>query len=100
METSLTIREQQELFEWIPLSRYLLMFPEDNANAIRARRHRGIWLDGVHINVQTGMGTWVNLHEVKKMIMGPKRRSAPAAAAAEIEEPDEIPEDALVPDEE
>lgn len=59
---------QRELFEWIPLARYLLMFPEESPAAIRQRRQRGHWTDGVHVKLQPGMGTWVNLKAVKALL--------------------------------
>jgi hypothetical protein len=68
MDNLETLEAQRALFEWIPLARYMEMFPEETASAIRQRRRRGFWLIGVHISVTPGMGTWINLREVKALI--------------------------------
>lgn len=71
------LEEQRTLFEWIPLTRYLEMFPEETAGGVAVRRRRGFWVEGVHIRKARGMDTWVNLRNIKALLEepAPKDRS-------------------------
>ena len=62
------LETQRELFEWIPVERYLELFPTQTMNAVRQRRYRGTWKEDVHIRTPAGMGTWVNLRAIKELI--------------------------------
>lgn len=75
---------QRELFGWIPLKRYFKMFPEETSNAIRKRRMRKQWLEGVHIRSVDGMGTWVNLTAIKELLVMGKNVSVSDSGATNV----------------
>lgn len=53
--------------KWIRLSKYCEL-SGDTAYAVRHRRSRGIWVDGVHVTVAADRKLWVNIDEVDRWV--------------------------------
>lgn len=55
---------------WVPLSRYLKLYPEDSANKVHKRVQQGEWKRQVHYAAPKGGFAWVNLKAVRLWIEG------------------------------
>lgn len=55
-----------ETMKWVKLQKYCNL-SGDTANAVHARRKKGIWLDGVHCQVRN-KNLWINLEAVEKWV--------------------------------
>ncbi len=52
--------------KWVKLQKYCNI-SGDTANAVHARRKKGIWLDGVHCQVRNN-NLWINTEAVEKWV--------------------------------
>lgn len=60
---------EQMMGGWVPIDRYMRMFPNEKRKNIETRLQRGIWKRGVHYSVpQRGSRAWVNLIAIRKWI--------------------------------
>ena len=53
--------------KWVRLKKYCEL-SGDTEYAVRHRRVRGIWLDGIHARLAPDKRLWVNLDEVNKWV--------------------------------
>lgn len=53
--------------KWVKLKKYCDV-SGDTANAVHARRKKGLWLDGVQCRLGPDGNLWVNLAEVEKWV--------------------------------
>lgn len=61
---------------WVPLARYLQMFPDETANAVYKRVQNGVWAKQVHYAKPTGSAAWVNLPAIRLWVEGKLGQSA------------------------
>ena len=54
------------IMKWVKLPKYCEM-SGDTANAVHARRKKGIWLDGLHCQVRHNT-LWINIEAVEKWV--------------------------------
>lgn len=55
---------------WIPLERYLKLYPEEKANAVHKRVQQGVWQRQVHYAAPRGSSAWVNLPAIRLWLEG------------------------------
>jgi len=55
-----------ETMKWVKLQKYCII-SGDTANAVHARRKKGIWLDGIHCQVRNN-NLWINTEAVEKWV--------------------------------
>jgi len=55
--------------KWVKLKKYT-EHTGDTANAVHAKRRKGIWLDDVYCRVGPDGNIWINLDEVEKWVEG------------------------------
>jgi len=53
--------------KWVKLKKYCEL-SGDTANAVHAKRRKGIWLDKIHCRVAQDGNLWVNTEEVDKWV--------------------------------
>lgn len=53
--------------KWVKLKRYCEL-SGDTADAVHARRKKGLWLDGIQCKLGPDGNLWVNLIEVEKWV--------------------------------
>lgn len=53
--------------KWVKLKRYCEI-SGDSANAVYAKRKKGIWLDGIQCKLGPDGNLWINLVEVDKWV--------------------------------
>lgn len=51
---------------WVPIDDYLALHKGESAEAVKTRRSKGIWRDGVESKYLKGAGLWVNLIAVNE----------------------------------
>lgn len=60
--------------KWVKLKKYCEV-SGDTANAVHARRKKGLWLDGIQCRLGPDGNLWINLAEVEKWIESKNLRS-------------------------
>ena len=55
-----------ETMKWVKLQKYCNL-SGDTANAVHARRKKGVWLDGIHCQVRNN-NLWINTEAVEKWV--------------------------------
>lgn len=53
--------------KWVKLKKYCLD-SGDTANAVHAKRKKGIWLDGIQCKMGPDGNIWINLIEVERWV--------------------------------
>lgn len=53
--------------KWVKLKKYC-QDSGDTANAVHAKRKKGIWLDGIQCKIGPDGNVWVNVEEVEKWV--------------------------------
>ena len=56
------------MMTWVKLKKYCLE-SGDTANAVHAKRKKGVWLDGIQCKIGPDGNIWVNLIEVEKWVL-------------------------------
>ena len=54
------------IMKWVKLQKYCIL-SGDTANAVHARRKKGVWLDGIHCQVRNN-NLWINTEAVEKWV--------------------------------
>jgi len=62
---------------WVPVSRYLKLYPEDSQGRIHSRVKQGGWVRGVHYSAPRGGFPWVNLPAIREWIAKGEQPWAP-----------------------
>ncbi|VEG91781.1 excisionase [Legionella spiritensis] len=55
------------MVKWVKLKKYCQV-SGDTANAVHAKRKRGVWLDGIQCKLGPDGNIWINLIEVEKWV--------------------------------
>lgn len=55
------------IMKWVKLKKYCLD-SGDTANAVHAKRKKGIWLDGIQCKMGPDGNLWINLIEVERWV--------------------------------
>ena len=55
------------MVKWVKLKKYCHE-SGDTANAVHAKRKKGIWLDGIQCKIGPDGNVWVNLIEVERWV--------------------------------
>ncbi|CAM4388704.1 MAG: hypothetical protein LEGION0403_FIIPPAGN_02629 [Legionella sp.] len=55
------------MVKWVKLKKYC-NDSGDTANAVHAKRKKGIWLDGIQCKIGPDGNVWVNLIEVERWV--------------------------------
>lgn len=55
------------MVKWVKLKKYC-QDSGDTANAVHAKRKKGVWLDGVQCKMGPDGNIWINLIEVEKWV--------------------------------
>lgn len=53
--------------KWVKLKKYCLD-SGDTANAVHAKRKKGVWLDGIQCRIGPDGNIWINLIEVERWV--------------------------------
>ncbi len=53
---------------WVPVSRYLKLYPEETQGMIASRVKRGIWVRREHYAAPRGGPGWVNLPAIRRWV--------------------------------
>lgn len=53
--------------KWVKLKKYCLD-SGDTANAVHAKRKKGVWLDGIQCKMGPDGNLWINLIEVERWV--------------------------------
>lgn len=53
--------------KWVKLKKYCLD-SGDTANAVHAKRKKGVWLDGIQCKMGPDGNIWINLIEVERWV--------------------------------
>ncbi len=53
--------------KWVKLKKYCLD-SGDTANAVHAKRKKGVWLDGIQCKIGPDGNIWINLIEVEQWV--------------------------------
>lgn len=53
--------------KWVKLKKYCLD-TGDTANAVHAKRKKGVWLDGIQCKIGPDGNIWINLIEVERWV--------------------------------
>lgn len=53
--------------KWVKLKKYC-QDSGDTANAVHAKRKKGVWLDGIQCKIGPDGNVWINLVEVERWI--------------------------------
>lgn len=53
---------------WVPVTRYLKMFPEETDDMIYGRVRRGIWKRREHYSAPQGGAGWINLPAIRRWL--------------------------------
>jgi hypothetical protein len=53
--------------KWVKLRKYCLD-SGDTANAVHAKRKKGVWLDGIQCKIGPDGNIWINLIEVERWV--------------------------------
>lgn len=55
------------MLKWVKLKKYC-QDSGDTANAVHAKRKKGVWLDGIQCKIGPDGNVWINLAEVEKWV--------------------------------
>ncbi|KTC98711.1 hypothetical protein [Legionella erythra] len=55
------------MLKWVKLKKYC-QDSGDTANAVHAKRKKGVWLDGIQCKIGPDGNVWINLIEVEKWV--------------------------------
>jgi len=53
--------------KWVKLKKYCID-SGDTANAVHAKRKKGVWLDGIQCKIGPDGNIWINLIEVERWV--------------------------------
>ena len=53
--------------KWVKLKKYCID-SGDTANAVHAKRKKGVWLDGIQCRIGPDGNIWINLIEVERWV--------------------------------